>query len=132
MDRNLLANAGDTGLILGPCCGATKRMGPTLSPRSRAQELQLLKPVHSEPLLRNERSHCNEKPAHRNYRKTAQSNEHPLQLKINKFKKFFPASLDQNLSEQDHCGFLHLSVLGWQNCLSVTQRMSMNHKTDTP
>ena len=27
---------------------------------------QLLKPAHLEPVLRNKRSHCNEKPAHHN------------------------------------------------------------------
>ena len=37
---------------------------------------QLLKPVPLEPVLRNKRSHCNEKPAHRN--------EDPMQPKINK------------------------------------------------
>ena len=31
-----------------------------------AHALQLLKPTHLEPMLRNKRSHCNEKPAHRN------------------------------------------------------------------
>ena len=36
-----------------------------LSLRSRAREPQLLKPVCLEPMLRNKRSHRNEKPAHR-------------------------------------------------------------------
>ena len=37
-----------------------------LSLRSRARVPQLLKPVHLEPMLRNKRSHCKEKPAHHN------------------------------------------------------------------
>ena len=40
-----------------------------LSPRAtttEAREPQILKPVHLEPVLRNKRSHCNEKPAHCN------------------------------------------------------------------
>ena len=37
-----------------------------LSLRSRAREPQLLKPVRLEPVLRNKRSHRNEKPAHCN------------------------------------------------------------------
>ena len=58
--------------------------------------LQLLKPVHLEPVLRNKRSHYNEKPAHHNKeepplaatrRKPAGSNKDPTQPKINKLKK---------------------------------------------
>ena len=37
-----------------------------LSLRSRAHRLQLLKPMHLEPVLRNKRGHHNEKPAHHN------------------------------------------------------------------
>ena len=54
------------------CRGATKPARHNywacalLSLRSRACEPQLLKPVHPEPVLCNKRSHCNEKPAHRN------------------------------------------------------------------
>ena len=33
---------------------------------SRAREPQLLKPARLEPVLRNKRSHCSEKPAHCN------------------------------------------------------------------
>ena len=40
-----------------------------LSLCSRALKLQLLKPVRLEPVLCNKRSHCNEKPAHRNEEK---------------------------------------------------------------
>ena len=32
----------------------------------RARVMQLLKPVHLQPVLHNKRSHHNEKPAHRN------------------------------------------------------------------
>ena len=45
---------------------------------------QLLKPVGLEPVLRNKRSHRNEKPVHRNERKPVRSNEDPAQPKINK------------------------------------------------
>ena len=38
----------------------------TAEPASRAREPQLLKPGHLESVLRNKRSHRNEKPAHRN------------------------------------------------------------------
>ena len=65
MVKNLPANAGDTGLSPGPedpkCRGATK-------PGCHdywAHVPQLLKPVRLEPVLRNKRSHRNEKPAHR-------------------------------------------------------------------
>ena len=55
-------------------CGATKPMrhnywAYALEPVCRnywARMLQLLKPVHLEPVLRNKRSHRNEKPMHRN------------------------------------------------------------------
>ena len=57
------------------CCGATKPMShnywahaPQLLKLThpRAHALQLLKPSHLEPVLRNKRSHCNEKAAHHN------------------------------------------------------------------
>ena len=44
------------------CRGATKPMRHNYW----AYVLQLLKPVHLEPVLRNKRSHRNEKPAHLN------------------------------------------------------------------
>ena len=43
------------------CHGVTKPMHPN----SWAHEPTLLKPVHPEPVLRNTRSHCDEKPPHR-------------------------------------------------------------------
>ena len=59
VDKNLRANAGDVGSIPdledSTCCGATEARGP-----------QLLKPECLEPVLRNKRSHHNEKPTHRN------------------------------------------------------------------
>ena len=56
------------------CRGATKLVrhnywAYTLEPTSHnywAHVPQLLKPEHLEPMLRNKRSHRNEKPAHRN------------------------------------------------------------------
>ena len=56
------------------CRGATKPVchnywACALEPASHnywAHALQLLKPVHVEPVLGNKRSHRNEKPAHRN------------------------------------------------------------------
>ena len=47
------------------CCGATKPMRHNYW----ARVPQLLKPVHLEPVLRNKRSPCNEKPGHRNQEK---------------------------------------------------------------
>ena len=44
------------------CCGATKPVRHNY----RARAPQLLKPTCLEPMLRNKRSHRNEKPAHRN------------------------------------------------------------------
>ena len=41
-------------------------MPQLLSPRSRAHTPQLLKPTCLKPVLCNKRSHCNEKPTHRN------------------------------------------------------------------
>ena len=59
------------------CCGATKPVGHnywacTLEPMSHnywALMPQLLKPMRLEPVLCNKRSHCNEKPTHRNEEK---------------------------------------------------------------
>ena len=45
------------------CLGAAKPpCTTTIKPGSRAQEPQLLKPEHLEPVLCNKGSHCNEKP----------------------------------------------------------------------
>ena len=71
MDKNLPANAGDTGSSPGlgtsHMLRSNKARAPQLlSLRSRAREPQLLKPACLEPMLRNKRSHRNEKPAHRN------------------------------------------------------------------
>ena len=75
--RNPPANAGDTGLIPweDPICHwATKAHAPQLlSLCSRARELQLLSPLDAStealvPVLRNKRSHHNEKPTHHNQR----------------------------------------------------------------
>ena len=76
MVKNPPANAGDMGSIpgpgrshmkLSPCTTTTE---PALySLRATTTEAcapQLLKPVRLEPVLRNKRSHHNEKPAHRN------------------------------------------------------------------
>ena len=46
--------------------GNEARAPQLLGLRSRAREPQLLKPVFLEPVLRNKRSHRNEKPAHHN------------------------------------------------------------------
>ena len=65
-----------------------------LSLRSRAREPQLLKPVCLGPVLCNKRSHCDEKPTHRNEEqpplaatreKPVHSNKDPTQPKINYF-----------------------------------------------
>ena len=76
--NSLPANTGDMGSILvweDPTCqGATKSMwhnywACALEPGSRnyrAHTMQLLKPLHLEPVLRNKRSHGNEKPIHCN------------------------------------------------------------------
>ena len=68
--ENPPANAGDTGSTPGPgrshVLRSNKARAPQLlSLRSRAREPQLLKPTRLKPVLRNKRSHCNEKPAHR-------------------------------------------------------------------
>ena len=46
------------------CCGATKLVPQLMSLCSRAQELQLLKLLPLDSVLRNKRSHCSEKPVH--------------------------------------------------------------------
>ena len=71
MVRNPPARAGDTGSSPGPGRSHMLRINwarapQLLSMRSRAREPQLLKPAHLEPMLRNKRSHRNEKPGHRN------------------------------------------------------------------
>ena len=86
--KNLPASSGDSGSIpgLGRChlLWSSWTCGP-----------QLLKPACLEPLLHNKRSHCNEKPKHRNssvaptcrnYRKPSCSNKNPVQTKSN-FKR---------------------------------------------
>ena len=68
------------------CRGATKPVrhnywACALEPANHnywAHEPQLLKPARLEPVLRNKRSHRNEKPAHHN--------EDPTQPKLNKIK----------------------------------------------
>ena len=68
VDRNPLANAGDMVRSLvqedSTCCGAIRPVchnywAHTLEPRSNywAHVLQLLKPLHLEPMLRNKRGH---------------------------------------------------------------------------
>ena len=57
--ENLPANAGGTGSSPGPG-------GSHMPWSNKARGPQPLKPVHLEPVLRDKRSHCNEKPAHRN------------------------------------------------------------------
>ena len=61
VDKNLPANAGDTGLSPGPGRSHMPRSNGARAPqllslRSRAREPQLLKPMRLEPML------CNEKP----------------------------------------------------------------------
>ena len=57
--KNPPANAGDTGSNPGPRRSHMLRS-------NKAHVPQLLKPAHLEPVLRNKRSHHNEKHAHRN------------------------------------------------------------------
>ena len=59
VDKNLSANAGDTGSIPGP-----GRFHMWWS--NRAHVPQLLEPTRLESALHNSRSHCNEKPTHCN------------------------------------------------------------------
>ena len=71
MVKNPPANAGDMGSIPGlgrshmPWSNSA-RAPQLLSLHSRAREPQLLKPAHLEPVLRNKRSHRNEKSTHHN------------------------------------------------------------------
>ena len=69
--KNPPANAGDMGSSPGPGRSHVLRSNKARSPqllslRSRARKPQLLKPTRLEPVLRNKRSHHNEKPAYRN------------------------------------------------------------------
>ena len=57
--KNPPANAGDTGS--SPGLGRSH-----MRQSNKARVPQLLKPTHLEPMLRNKRSHCNQKPMHRN------------------------------------------------------------------
>ena len=71
MVKNPPANAGDTYSSPGPGRSHMPRSNEARAPqllslRSKARESQLLKPARLEPVLRNKRSHRNEKPAHRN------------------------------------------------------------------
>ena len=78
MDRNLPANAGDTGLIPGP-----ERFHMLRA--TKACMLQLLEPVGLEPVVRNEKPllHCNEgQPPPTTREKPVRSNEDPVQPKI--------------------------------------------------
>ena len=97
MVKNPRADAGDTRVRpgLGRCHmqQSNEAHAPQLlSLHSRALEPQLLKPARLEPVLRNKRSHRNEKPVHCNEEypllaatreKPACSNEDPTQPKIN-------------------------------------------------
>ena len=69
--ENPPANAVDTGSSPGPGRSHMPQSNQAHVPQllslcSRTHETQLLKPMHLEPMLRNKRSHCNEKPAHCN------------------------------------------------------------------
>ena len=71
MVKNTPANAGDMGSSPGPGGSHMPRSNKASAPqilslRSRAREPRLLKPARLEPVLRDKRSHRNEKPAHRN------------------------------------------------------------------
>ena len=66
--KNPPANAGDTGSSPGPGRFHMPRSNWARAPQllslcSRAHAPQLLKPAHLEPVLHNNRSHPNEKPA---------------------------------------------------------------------
>ena len=80
--RSPPANAGDTGLSPGP---GRSHMPGAAKPACHnywACAPQLLKPECLEPMLHSKRSHRNEKPTRRNWRKPAHSNEDPTQPKI--------------------------------------------------
>ena len=72
--KNPPANAGDTGSIPGPGRSHMPQSNEACAPQllslqattTEARVPQLLKPARLEPVLRNKRSHRNEKPAHRN------------------------------------------------------------------
>ena len=66
--ENPPADAGDTGSSPGPGKSHMLRTRALqlLSLHSRAHEPRLLKPPCLEPMLRNKRSHYNEKPVHLN------------------------------------------------------------------
>ena len=69
--KNPPANAGDTRSSRGPGSSHMPRrnearVAQLLNLRSRAHEPQLQKPACLEPMLRNKRSHHNEKPTHCN------------------------------------------------------------------
>ena len=66
------------------CCGATKPVRHNYW----ACMLQLLRPACLDPMLHNKRSHCNEKPVHRNQGKPMRSSEDTKQPKINKLINF--------------------------------------------
>ena len=71
MVKNPPANAGDKGSSPGPGSSHTPRSNEARAPQllslhSRAREPQLQMPTCLEPVLRNKRSHRNEKPTHRN------------------------------------------------------------------
>jgi len=81
------ANAGDMGPPIwedSTYHGATKlcRAPHLLSLRSRAHELQLLKPTSPEPVLHHRRSPLSEKPPPAAARKPARGNEDPAEQKI--------------------------------------------------
>ena len=80
--KNLPANAGDTASSPGP--------GRSHMPRSGwARVPQLLRPRHLEPMLRNKRSHHNEKLMHRNEEQPllAAARERPTQQRRPKAAK---------------------------------------------
>ena len=69
--KNPPADAGDKGSSPGPGSSHARRSSEVRAPqlpslRSRAREPQLRMPGCLEPVLRNKRSHRNEKPAHHN------------------------------------------------------------------
>ena len=82
MVKNLPANAGDMGSNPGPGRSHMPRSNKACVPQllslcSRDHVPQLLKPTCLEPVLRNKRSHCNEKAVHHN-------EEYPHSLQLEK------------------------------------------------
>ena len=68
--KHLPASARDTGSIHGPGRFHMPRSNSAHVPqllnlRSRAHELELLKPMHPRAHMLHKKSHCSEKPAHR-------------------------------------------------------------------